>query len=203
MPSTAITSPNLGLYYGLDPIAVPARAVQDGRNFRVKQGRLTNASIGHGDYSAINFGAPVTYLDTFYIRGASQKQIVCTTRDIFEYDESTDVALLLNRRYATGTVQAGGGNDAYTKVLLDFDGDDGGVVVTDSNVGGASHVWTAAGNAQIDTAIKKYGTGAGLFDGSGDYFSTPDHADFTVGSSDFTVDCWFNCTEPAGADRHV
>lgn len=108
MASTAITAPNLGLYYGLDPLAVPQRGLQDGRNFRVRQGRLTNQNIGNEVYSALNLGAPLVYIDTFYIRGATQKQILCTTRDVLEYDEETDIALLLNRRFATGTVAVSG-----------------------------------------------------------------------------------------------
>jgi hypothetical protein len=85
------------------------------------------------------------------------------------------------------------GNDAYTKVLLHFDGDDAATTITDVNAGGSAHTWTAAGNAQIDTVQSKFGGASGLFDGTGDFISTPDHADFALGSGDWTVDCWFNC----------
>jgi len=85
------------------------------------------------------------------------------------------------------------GNDSFTKILLHMDGADASTTCTDSNLGGSAHTWTAAGNAQLDTGIAaKFGTAAGLFDGSGDSFTTPDHADFTLGSGDFTVDFWFN-----------
>jgi hypothetical protein len=80
------------------------------------------------------------------------------------------------------------GNDTYTKVLLHFDGSDASTTITDSNSGGSAHTWTAAGNAQIDTAQYKFGGASGLFDGTGDWVTTPDHADFTLGSSDFTID---------------
>lgn len=85
-------------------------------------------------------------------------------------------------------------NDEYTKVLLHMDGTDASTTFTDSNAGGSAHTWTAAGNAQIDTADSKFGGASGLFDGTGDYISTPDHADFALGSSDFTIDGWFKCT---------
>lgn len=91
------------------------------------------------------------------------------------------------------------GDDQYTKVLLHFDGADGSTVITDSNRGGSPHIWTANGNAQIDTAQSKFGGASGLFDGSGDYISTPDHADFNLGSGDWTIDCWFNTQVPTGA----
>lgn len=82
-----------------------------------------------------------------------------------------------------------GGVDAFTKLLLHFDGADASTTFTDSS--GAAHVVTASGNAQIDTADFKFDGSAGLFDGVGDYVSTPDHADFDLGSGDFTIDTWF------------
>jgi len=51
-----------------------------------------------------------------------------------------------------------------------------------------SHAVTAYGNAQIDTAQSKFGGAAGLFDGAGDYLSTPDSVDWAFGSGDFTID---------------
>jgi hypothetical protein len=85
------------------------------------------------------------------------------------------------------------GNDPFTKTLLHFDGADASTTITDTNFGGSAHTWTAAGNAQIDTAQSKFGGASLLLDGTGDYVSTPDHADFALGTSDWTVDAWFNC----------
>jgi hypothetical protein len=45
------------------------------------------------------------------------------------------------------------------------------------------------GNAQVDTAQKKFGTASALFDGTGDYLSVPDHADWFMDTGKFTVDC--------------
>lgn len=94
-------------------------------------------------------------------------------------------------------------NDGFAKVLLHFDGADASTTITDSNLGGSAHTWTAAGNAQIDTAQSNFGGASGLFDGTGDFVSTPDHADFTLGSGDFTIDGWFNCNAPGGAFRVI
>src|SRR5262245_47256258 len=58
------------------------------------------------------------------------------------------------------------GNDTYTKVLLHFNGTDASTTITDDNSGGSAHTWTAAGNAQIDTADYKFGAASGLFDGT-------------------------------------
>ena len=49
---------------------------------------------------------------------------------------------------------------------------------------------TAHGNAQIDTAQSKFGGASGLFDGTGDYLSTGNSADWNFGTGDFTIDFW-------------
>ena len=83
------------------------------------------------------------------------------------------------------------GNDSNTVSLLHMDGADASTTFTD-NAAGGTHTWTANGNAQIDTAVVKFGTGSGLFDGDGDYISTPDSNDWYFGTGNFTVDFWVN-----------
>jgi hypothetical protein len=46
------------------------------------------------------------------------------------------------------------------------------------------------GNAQIDTAIKKFGTGSVKFDGSGDYLIAGENPNLAPGAGDFTVEFW-------------
>lgn len=83
------------------------------------------------------------------------------------------------------------GNDNYTEVLLHFDGADASTTITESAVGGTDvRTWTAAGNAQIDNAQFKFGGTSLLLDGTGDWVTAPDSADFTIGSNNFTVDFW-------------
>lgn len=82
------------------------------------------------------------------------------------------------------------GNGAFTKALLHLDGADTSTTITDSNAGGSAHAWTAVGNAQIDTALFKFGGSSLLLDGTGDWVTTPDSADFTLGLGDFTIDFW-------------
>lgn len=97
-----------------------------------------------------------------------------------------------------------GGNDELTKILLTFDGADGATAILDTAAnGGSNHAWTAVDNAQVDTAQSKFGGSSGLFDGTGDYWSTPDHADFALGSGDFTIDTWFNCDAAGGTFRTI
>jgi hypothetical protein len=79
-------------------------------------------------------------------------------------------------------------SDANTMLLLHCDGTDGSNSFPDSS--SSAHVMTAAGNIQVDTAFTKFGTGAALFDGNGDYLSTPDSTDWAFGSGDFTLEAW-------------
>lgn len=78
---------------------------------------------------------------------------------------------------------------ADTKLLIHFDGTDASTSFTDSSSG--AKTVTAVGNAQIDTAFQKFGTGSGLFDGAGDYLTLADSADWDFGTADFTIDGWF------------
>lgn len=76
-------------------------------------------------------------------------------------------------------------DDGYTVALLHMDGADASTTFTDES--GKS--WTANGNAQIDTAQSKFGGASYLGDGTGDYLTGTDSADFDY-AGDFTVDFW-------------
>jgi hypothetical protein len=78
-----------------------------------------------------------------------------------------------------------GGN---VSLLLHMDGADGSTTFTDSSTN--NFTLTAFGNAQIDTSIKKFGSGAAYFDGNGDYIVASDSNAFNFGADDFTVEFW-------------
>lgn len=98
----------------------------------------------------------------------------------------------------TFTAASAASVDPLTKILLHFNGTDASTTITDQNTGGAAHTWTPVGNAQIDTAQSKFDGASLLLDGAGDYVTTPDSADFTLGSAAFTADFWFNCNVAGG-----
>ncbi len=77
---------------------------------------------------------------------------------------------------------------AHTKLLLHFDGTDGSKLFIDSSSQG--HTVTAHGDAKISTFQSKLGGSGALFDGSGDFLSIPDNADWDFGTGDFTIDFW-------------
>lgn len=80
-------------------------------------------------------------------------------------------------------------DDAYVKSQLEFEGADGSTTFTDES----GKTWTAHGGAAIDTADFAVGSASGLFNGSTDYVDTPDHADFSLANTDWTIDFYFKC----------
>jgi hypothetical protein len=76
--------------------------------------------------------------------------------------------------------------DQYTKLLLHCNGADAATVFFDE----ALHTVTQNGGAQIDTAESKYGGASGLFDGTGDYLSLANSADWDFGTGNWTIDFW-------------
>lgn len=76
-------------------------------------------------------------------------------------------------------------------LMLHLDGADASTTFTDeATTGGAPHTVSGVGNAQIDTAQSKFSGASLLLDGTGDYLSTADSADWNLGSGDFTIDFW-------------
>ena len=83
--------------------------------------------------------------------------------------------------------------------LLHMDGADTSSTFTDVK----GHTFTPAGNAQIDTAQSKFGGASGLFDGSGDYITTPDSADWDFGTGDFTVEFFIRFKALPSSNAHT
>ncbi len=81
-------------------------------------------------------------------------------------------------------------------LLLHGNGTDGSTTFTDNSP--SPKTITPFGNAQIDTAQSKFGGASMLFDGTGDYLSTPYTSDWSPGSGDYTVECWIRPTSLSG-----
>jgi hypothetical protein len=74
-------------------------------------------------------------------------------------------------------------------LLLHMDGTNGSTTFTDSSLTGRTI--SRFGDAQISTARSQFGGASGLFDGSGDYLSAANSADFhLVDGSPFTISLW-------------
>lgn len=97
------------------------------------------------------------------------------------------------RRFGSGVFTPPMGGDPYwanVSLLLPMTGADGSTTFTD--VSAAGRAFTAVGDAQIDTAFDKWGTGSGLFDGTGDRLTTPSTglSPFMFGTADWTIEVW-------------
>lgn len=94
---------------------------------------------------------------------------------------------------------AGDVDDEYTVALLHFDGSDSGIVFSDE----ANTAIERFGDSQTKTAIKKFGTASGYFDGNGDAVYLGNSPEFDFGSGDFTVDWWEYRTSNANAKTTI
>lgn len=73
-------------------------------------------------------------------------------------------------------------------LFMRFDGADAATVAYDESP--SRHVATFGGNAQLDTAQKAFGVSSLLCDGTGDFVTVPNHADWRIGAGDlFTIKC--------------
>lgn len=83
--------------------------------------------------------------------------------------------------------------------LTDFDGADAATSATDFS--NSAHPITFNGDAELDTSQKKFGTASLILDGTTDNVEAADHADWSFGSGEFTVECWVRFTNTSG--EHV
>jgi hypothetical protein len=85
-------------------------------------------------------------------------------------------------------------NSASIVLALPMDGTNGGTSFGDQSAtikgSGSAKTVTVNGNTNTSTAQSKFYGSSGSFDGSGDYLSLADSADWAFGSGDFTIETW-------------
>lgn len=86
-------------------------------------------------------------------------------------------------RSAAGGGGSGDPNFANVVLLMGFEGANGSTSFVDESP--VARTMTAAGNAQITTSQFKFGSSCATFDGSGDYITAPDSADWNFGTGPF------------------
>ena len=84
---------------------------------------------------------------------------------------------------------------ASVSLLLHCDGTNGSTTFTDNSP--SPKTVTPSGNTQITTTNPKFGTGAALFDGSGDHMAISHNTAFNFGTGDFTIEFWARWTSKA------
>ena len=84
-------------------------------------------------------------------------------------------------------------DDAYTKLLLHFNGDNNGTTFTDE----AGHTITKSGTVVLDTSVKNLGTASAHMSGG---WLTCDSSDLYITTGKFTFDMWirFVSSDPTG-----
>lgn len=92
---------------------------------------------------------------------------------------------------------AGGGDADFDSVVLLLDGE--GSSITDKS--SSPHTITPSGDTQVDTAVKKFGSGSIKFDGTGDYLDVSVDSGLTF-DGDFTVEAWVY-PDTAGANMPI
>ncbi len=91
---------------------------------------------------------------------------------------------------------------ANVVLLLDMEtGVDGSTSFIDRSA--SPRTVTANGNAQVDTALSKFGTRSLLLDGTGDFLSTNDTPDFNIGTGNFTVEGQFRTQAVTAAQAMI
>lgn len=142
----------------------------------------------HADFTRTAATQPMTIAGWFYYdNNGAQQQLVSKSG---EYELFIDSSDQLNFQ-VTSPATSG------TVLLLHADGTDGSTTFTDSS--DSVKTVTANGNAQIDTAQSKFGGASALFDGTGDYLSSADSADWSFGTGDLTIDMWVRFTTALNA----
>jgi hypothetical protein len=97
-------------------------------------------------------------------------------------------------------------NDSNTVLLIHADGTDATTVFRDDNGALANRqpkYITAVGNAQIDTAQSQFGGSSALFDGVNDYLTVSDNNTLSLGTGDYTVECWIRPTSVGSQSRVI
>jgi predicted phage tail protein len=145
----------------------------DGAVYRIYQGTTDPLTLDISVASAL----PICPITNLYLAG-----------DVVGSIDETRITLGQNR-YGSVTPIAGVSEFVKDGTVVQYGakGYTKSVSLSPSRGWDDNHVWTAHGNAQIDTAQKYAGSGSGLFDGTGDYISTPNSEDFNFGTGDFTV----------------
>lgn len=145
----------------------------------------------NGNIGNVNFSASAAIVDTKLATITTSSKIdfsaLSTTNqatgDILFYS-GTNLWTRIARGTANQSLKCQ--HDSQTVLLLHFDGTDGSTAFTDSSL--SIKTVTANGNIQIDTDQSVFGGASGLFDGTGDYLSLSDSADWEFGTGDFTID---------------
>lgn len=163
----------------------------------------TSPAAGQWNHAAVGYDGTTT---RFWLNGASVGSSTAaytmpTTRNIVRIGAGPSGGNLINGyignvRFVKGTDVYGVSNTSITVPTSPLTAITNTALLTSftnaaifDNTG--KNDLETVGNAQISTSVVKYGTGSMYFDGTGDYIFSPSSSNFSLGSGDFTIECWF------------
>jgi len=188
--TTAVTSADAQLSYTVNA-AADATAQTSADAFIT---RIISASATATANSSAEAGIGVTFVAAAVASASVTSANVLRTATI-----ATSVSAAATVTIATLNVAAVDPDFANVSLLLHGNGTDGSTTFTDSSSNVLSV--TGVGNAQIDTAVKQFGTGSIQFDGNGDYLEIADNNVLDL-SGDFTIELFFRLNSLTNNSEH-
>ena len=165
--STAVVAPNLGLYYNRPSIDLPAKALLDGYNFRIKNGVISSLNLGWELFTEFGpLNGPITFIDNFFPRGATEHLLIGTLTDIYRYEPSNDTFVFLTPQYDTGTAAASGTAVTGTGTNWDPEAKEGDFIhFGDANYTDPAGVWYEIASRSGDTSLTLTASAGTVVDG--------------------------------------
>lgn len=99
----SVVSPNLGLYLDRPEIFVPERGLSDGKNFRIRDGQLSNENLGWTRIGSFTLDGPVIHITSFKPRGSSAIVILGTPDSLYKLESNNTVTRIFNNAGAGAT----------------------------------------------------------------------------------------------------
>jgi hypothetical protein len=183
-------------------VTIPVNTVAPAITGTVTVGSLLTCSSG-----TWSGGGSITYAYQWKIDGVSIVGATSSTYTILQVDEAGQFTCEVTATNAagSGTPQISNTTSAvpdpnFSSVVLlhGYEGSDGATSTTDESPT-TPHTFTFNGNAQIDTAQKKFGASSLLLDGTGDFLTRANNTDFDFSNTtatSFTIEMFarFNAT---------
>lgn len=173
----------IATWYALPPITPKSSSDSgsgaDTQSLSVARVFVTSADTGSG----VDIGVPRARVASAQTGAGTDTQLVVVGRT-FKTSSDAGSGTDTGVPRARVTSADGAALDPYTVLLIHADGTDTSTTFVDSSP--AAHSIVAIGNAQVDTALSKFG-GASLLCDNGGAISSADHADFKF-IGDWTID---------------
>lgn len=179
-----------------------------GRRWGTRAGSLKDYAIALGSpiYSLVDLKSGFCK-ENYFICRTGNGRIIIDPENLIDIPQVANLAGYWKFEESSGIIYDETANDndgtykeGSTKLLLHLNGNDGATSTVDSSNSGHTPIGFV-GNAQLDTAQKKFGTASCLFDGNGDYITVPDSNDFNFYTSPFIIDLWvrYNSIDASGS----